>query len=206
MIKLLFASLLSNCFLPIQGLAGKPPAAFTAPAITAVYDAKTKSVTVRWQQQTSGIRSFVVQRSNDNIHWTDIARLENIVFNAKKTWTCTDSKPLDGENHYRLQCIAPNGSIEYSLTVNVISSGSHHWIMYPVPVGDVLTLQYKGADKITGVINVQIQSINGTILHRLRCASYTTLIRIPVNNLGRGIYDIRIMIADEIVWSQRFAK
>ena len=206
MIKLLFAALLSNGCPAIPVLPNRSAAYFTAPAITAVYDAKKKLVVIKWQQKTSGIKTFIVQHSNDNIHWNDIARLENMQFSPNKNWTCTDSNPFDGENHYRLQCIAPNGQTEYSITVNVMSGGSHHWIMYPVPVGDELTLQYKGAEKITGVINVQIQSINGTILNRLRCASYTTTIRIPVNNLGRGIYDIRIMIADEIVWSQRFVK
>ncbi len=176
------------------------------PAITAVYDAKNKTVNIRWQQKTSGIKTFAVQRSADNINWSDIALMENIQFTPGKVWIYNDVNPGEGENYYRLRSISSTGKTAYSASVMVITGGNHNWIMYPVPVGDVLTLQYKGAEKITGVINVQIQNISGTILNRLRCASNTTLIRIPVNNLGRGIYDIRIMIADEIVWNQRFVK
>lgn len=179
---------------------------YTAPGITAVYDPKKKTVNIKWQQKTSGIKTFIVQRSDDNFNWTDIARMENAQFSGAKAWQYADINPGEGENYYRLQCIAPNGRSEYSTSVMVMTSGAHNWVMYPVPVRDVLTLQYRGTEKITGVINVQIQNIQGTILTRLRCASNNTVIKIPVNNFGKGIYDIRIMIADEIVWNQRFVK
>jgi hypothetical protein len=180
--------------------------AFMTPGITAVYDGKKKIVNITWQQKTSGIKTFIIQRSNDNFNFTDIVRMENAQFNSSKIWQYADINPGEGENYYRLQCIAPNGKIEYSTSVMIIPGGSGKWVMYPVPVSDLLTLQYKGIEKITGVINIIIQTIQGKILTRLRCASNNTIIKIPVNNLGKGVYDIRIMIEDEIVWNQRFVK
>jgi hypothetical protein len=73
-------------------------------------------------------------------------------------------------------------------------------------VGEVLTLQYKGSQKITGVINIAIQNMYGKILTRVRSASINTIIQIPVGNLGKGIYDIRIIVEGEIIWNQRFVK
>ena len=81
-----------------------------------------------------------------------------------------------------------------------------NWVIYPVPVGDILTLQYKGYEKIKGVVNVFIQNIAGRVITRLRSASLNTIIRIPVSNLGKGVYDIRIVVEDEVVWNQRFVK
>ena len=78
--------------------------------------------------------------------------------------------------------------------------------MYPVPVKDMLTLQYKGSAKITGVVNVFIQSMSGQLLKRIRSASLNTIIQIPVDNLGKGVYDVRIVIENEVVWNQRFIK
>ncbi len=175
------------------------------PGITAVYDSKKKTVTVKWQQTAAGIKTFIVQRSADNFSWADIALMENVFFNAGKTHQYIDNKTSEGENYYRLKCITATHQTLYSASVMVIT-GSNTWVMYPVPVGTVLTLQYKGTEKITGVINVQIQNIQGKILTRRRCASNTTVIQIPVDNLGSGIYDIRIAIADNIVWNQRFVK
>lgn len=178
----------------------------TAPPITAVYDAKKKTVIVKWQQKNTGFKTFIIQRSNDNFNWVDIARVENAQFNNNKSWQYDDKKTAEGENYYRLQCISTDGKMAYSASVMVITGGTHKWIMYPVPVTDVLTLQYKGTEKITGVINIIIQNIQGYVLTRLRCASNSTSIQIPVSNLGRGVYDIRITIANEVVWNQRFVK
>jgi hypothetical protein len=178
----------------------------TAPSITAVYDAKRKAVTVKWQQKNTGFKIFIIQRSDDNFNWVDIARVENAQVNNNRSWQYDDKKTAEGENYYRLRCISTDGKTAYSSSVMVITGGTHKWVMYPVPVTDVLTLQYKGSEKITGVINIIIQNMQGYVLTRLRCASNTTAIQIPVSNLGKGVYDIRITIANEIVWNQRFVK
>ena len=88
----------------------------------------------------------------------------------------------------------------------ITASGGYNWVMYPVPVKDMLTLQYKGSETIKGVITVLIQNSSGNIITRTRSASLTKVIRIPVNNLGSGIYDVRIVVENEIIWNQRFVK
>jgi hypothetical protein len=179
----------------------------TAPGITAVYDGKRKAVVIKWQQKQAGIKSFVVQRSDDNSGWQDIALQQTVNFNPGKTYQFLDTKSAAGENYYRLKAVLQNGATEYSASVMVIVGPSAtSWIMYPVPVREVLTLQYKGSEKIKGVVNVLIQNMIGTVLVRLRSASINSTIRIPVNNLGKGLYDIRITIEDEVVWNQRFVK
>jgi hypothetical protein len=100
-----------------------------------------------------------------------------------------------------------NGETAYSVSVMVITASKPGgWVMYPVPVKDVLTLEYRGAEKIKGVINVFIQQSSGRILTRLRNSSLNKVIQIPVSNLGRGIYDVRIIVEGDIVWNQRFIK
>lgn len=187
------------------------PAVFTitniASAITAFYDTKKKAVIIQWQQKISGAKTFIIQRSADNFNWVDIARMENVNLSNTVNYLYSDSKPKPGENYYRLKSISEKNETIYSSSIMVITGNTDfNWAMYPVPVKDVLTLQYKGTKKITGVINVFIQNIQGKILCRLRSASNTTLIHIPVSNLGKGIYDIRIVIEDEIIWNQRFVK
>lgn len=178
----------------------------TAPGITVVYDAQKKIVTIKWQQKLPGIKTFIIQRSADNSNWADIALQATVNFNPNKTYKYLDRKPADGENYYRLRCITDKGQTEYSASIIVVTGNNNNWVMYPVPVKDVLTLQYKGREKITGVVNVFIQSMSGQMLKRIRSASLNTIIQIPVDNLGKGIYDIRIVIENEIVWNQRFIK
>jgi len=182
-------------------------AATIAPGIIVVYDPQKKAVVVKWQQKQAGIKTFVIQRSADNLNWTDIAFQGSVNFDAAKTFQYLDYKPTAGQNYYRLKCVTEKGQTEYSPSIMVITGPTKaDWVMYPVPVRDMLTLQYKGITKIAGVVNVFIHNINGRIITRVRSASLNTIIRIPVDNLGSGIYDVRIIIEDDVVWNQRFVK
>ncbi len=90
----------------------------------------------------------------------------------------------------------------------VIQGNSENkWTMFPVPIGSILNLQYMGSGALQGVITVLIQSVSsGTIFTKLRLASTTRTVQIPVSNIGKGIYDIRIFIGNDVVWNQRFSK
>lgn len=179
----------------------------TAPEFTAVYDSRKHSVKIKWQTRLTGIKAFVIQRSADNNTWADIALKEISNSTANKAFSFEDDKPASGENYYRLKYISIDNKTAYTRPVMVITGSlGYDWIMYPVPVKDVLTLQYRGSEIIKGVITVLIQSNSGNILTRVRNSSLTRLIRIPVNNLGSGIYDLRIVVEEEIIWNQRFIK
>jgi hypothetical protein len=177
------------------------------PGFTAVYDSRKQIVKIKWQSKTPGIKSFIIQRSSDNHTWADIALWQiNNPF-EDKAYYFEDEKPATGENYYRLKSFSTDDKIEYSSGVMIIiGSSSYAWVMYPVPVRDVLTLQYRGLEIIKGVITVLIQTSSGNIITRVRCSSLTRVIQIPVSNLGGGIYDLRIIVEDEIIWNQRFVK
>ena len=80
----------------------------------------------------------------------------------------------------------PNGSSGYSSSVMVITGGTHNWIV-SLCLLEMYSLYNTKAQKITGLINIQIQKYTGYILNGLHCASNSTIIQIPENNLGKGI-------------------
>lgn len=174
---------------------------------TAVYDSRKHSVKVNWQNRSANIKAFLIQRSADKNTWADIA-LHQVSNNAvSKAYYFEDSKPVTGDSYYRLKYISADDKTMYTQAVMVITgSAGYHWVMYPVPVKNMLTLQYRGSAIIKGVITVLIQNSSGNIITRTRSASLTKIIHIPVSNLGSGIYDIRIIVEDEIIWNQRFVK
>lgn len=100
-----------------------------------------------------------------------------------------------------------SGVATYSNSILVIiGRPGNNWLMYPVPIKTVLNLQYNGTEAISGVISVFIRTMRGQVVNRLRLASTSRFISIPVDNLGRGTYDIQILIKDDVVWNQRFIK
>ena len=177
--------------------------------LTAVFDPVHNTVKIKWQQADPFVIQYILQRSSDNQVGNDLARLTINDLNRGKFVRFSDQTVAQGRNYYRLKSFTSLQTYSYSQAIMVIigkKTGSS-WIMFPVPVTDVLNLQYNGRELITGVITIIILNVNtGQVLNRMRVASTTRFLSIPVNNLGRGIYDIRIYIGDNVVWNQRFNK
>ena len=177
------------------------------PGFSAVYNGRKKAVVINWQHASADIKTYIIQQSSGNKIWTDIALQEVTQHAPPRTFYFEHQKISTGEIHYRLKCIYKDGKTDFSLDVLVIiGTFKNSWVMYPVPVADLLTLEYRGAEAIKGVINVIIQQPTGRVFTKLRCSSLSRLIKIPVNNLPKGIYDIRILVQEEVIWDQRFVK
>ena len=191
----------------IISLASKSQSPGISPALTAVYEHGHSLVKLKWHHNDTRIVSYFLQSSPNNNNWIILQQVKIMNPRQFRFISYTDHKPGGGKNYYRLKAVLADGSIEYSSPLMVIlGEPGKNWLIYPVPVRDVLNLQYNGNESIQGVINVFIQHINGRIFHKLRYASSTRQIQIPVDNLGSGIYDIRIVVNDEVVWNQRFVK
>lgn len=200
MIKIL--SIISLLMLPITTLR-----ATSLPNFSAVYNSRKKAVVIKWQHTASNVKSYIVQQSTDNRTWTDIALQAFTEPVEPRSFYFEHKNTSSGQNHYRLKVIYLDGRAEYSLDVLVIIGAlDKSWVMYPVPVTDLLTLEYRGTEIIGGVINVIIQLPTGKVFTKLRYASLSRQIKIPVNNIPKGIYDIRIVVQDEVIWDQRFVK
>lgn len=178
------------------------------PGLTAVYENKMQVVKLKWNHNDKKVKQYILQRSGDERTWTVIKSISVGEPNNNKFISYRDQNPEEGKNFYRLKTVLNDGTPEYSRTVMVIiGKPGGSWIMFPVPVRDVLNLQYNGTELITGVIGITIQNIaTRQVFHRLRMASTSRFIAIPVSNLGRGVYFIRITIGNEITWNQRFSK
>ncbi len=176
------------------------------PGLTAVFNSKKNNVSIKWQHTDDKVIMYVLQKSGDNNSWSDIYRMEASNVSLNKMVKYTDSSPSAGRNNYRLKTVSTGGNSYSASILVIIGKPGNSWIMYPVPVSTVLNLQYNGSELIPGVISVFIRTMRGQVLNRLRLASTTRLISIPLDNLGRGIYDIQIFIQNETVFSQRFVK
>jgi hypothetical protein len=178
-----------------------------SPGLTAVYEHEKQLVKLKWNHQDNRVVKYILQRSADNNKWINIYDIKLDEPEYYKFISYYDNQVLAGRNYYRLKAILANGSSEFTPAIMVIiGKPGNNWLMYPVPVRDLLNLQYNGNRLITGVISVVIQRMNGQVYHQLRFASSTRLIQIPVNNLGSGTYDVRIIINNQVMWNQRFVK
>lgn len=178
-----------------------------SPGLTAVFEHKQQLVKLKWNHNDKQVIRYVLQRSADNDHWANVYEIKMTEPSYYKFISYYDNQVVTGRNYYRLKAILVKGSPVFTEPIMVIiGKPGNNWLMYPVPVKDVLNLQYNGNALITGVVSVVIQRMNGQVYQQLRFASSTRLIQIPVSNLGSGTYDVRISVNNQVVWNQRFVK
>ena len=175
--------------------------------LSATYDPKGMAVKLKWQNNDTRIKVFVLQKSNDSHTWSDLTSIDAPSFSESKIAKYLDEYPDPKRNYYRLGMVIDGDNVEYSAPIMVMPGRSaSSWVMFPVPVTTVLKLQYTGSDPIKGVITVLVQNSHGRVIKRFRSSSLSRTIEIPVSNFGKGIYEVQIMVGADYVWNQRFIK
>ncbi len=175
--------------------------------LSAHYDKQIKAVQLKWLQNGPAGTVYTLQKSSDQKNWTGIFSFSVAGGDPYRIQSFYDYHPHPSKNHYRMQLKYPSGSILHAASILVIiGNNNSSWDLYPVPVTDVLNLQYTGSEPIRGAITVYIRNAAGKILNRTRVASVYRIVQLPVSNLGRGIYDVVIVVQDKIIWNQRFIK
>lgn len=197
-----------NSSLPVIILFQLFPCLSTAqnPNLIAEYHPGEKLVELRWQNSGFNVTGFTLQRCFDLISWQDIYTVSKDHFNKRKQEKYSDKLTGTLKIHYRLKITNADSTWHSTPITLIIGNKLGSWNIFPVPVKDLLNLQYTGSEALTGVIAVFIQNSMGYILIRKRYSSLNRTIRIPVDNLGSGVYDIRVAVNDEMVWGSRFIK
>ncbi|MEO7524693.1 MAG: T9SS type A sorting domain-containing protein, partial [Ferruginibacter sp.] len=182
-------------------------AAALTPNLTAVFDPEKKLIILKWQNNDPRVTGFLLQKSNNNYDWTDVYLVEADLLSEGKIQKYTDVHPDPSINYYKLKQVIDKDHVEYSPVITVrMGLTANSWIIYPVPATTFLKLQYTGSELISNAISVIILNAYGKILIRFRSSSLNRIISVPVSSLGKGIYDVRIVIMNKVVWNQQFVK
>jgi hypothetical protein len=159
------------------------------------------SVNVNWEMMhVPGNYEFVVQRSSDGSHFSNLATMPQAQEDGMHDYTFSDYFPKKGNAFYRVEILENGQHLKYSSQELVQRFDSqHNFMASPNPVTDVLNLESKGAvesDVTIEVLNLQGQKIEGQkitgttlnkslILGHLQSGTY--LLRIQYNNGVREI-------------------
>ena len=175
--------------------------------IAASYDVAVDVITINWKNDEPCIQMFILQGTEDEEEWINLDTLYNSAefYDREVSWEYR--KPVPGGSSYRLKAVIDDYNFTYSTPVFVKGKPSlFEWNVDDSSANDKLILQYQGKGRIKGVINVVMQSLGGQIFFKSRLSSNSRTIEIPIANLGKGKYDIRISVEGETIWRQRFKK
>lgn len=177
------------------------------PGLTVAYNDGDAGISLKWHHADNRVQAYQLQHSRNGLQWTT---LWDVTIKEPEYYSFLSfrhSNAPAGSNYYRLKMICPDDPVQFTETILAwLGNGRELWKLYPNPVKDVLHLQYNGQNRIGGVIQVSIQRQGGQVYHRLRFSSQSRQIRIPVSNLGSGIYMVQIVIDGRQTWAQQFVK
>jgi len=175
--------------------------------IVASYDAMARIVEIRWKNKELQANLFILQKSSDQVEWTNLDTLYNAADFNEQLIIWEDRNPVPGGCLYRLKTVVDENNFTLSRPVYVeVNKAAFSWSNIPSYQNNLLKLHYTGTGTIGGVINLYIQTRGGKVLLRSRFSSFTRYIEVPVDNLGKGNYYISMFVEGELIWRERFIK
>jgi ELWxxDGT repeat protein len=128
---------------------------------------------------------FIIERSNDGIHYSFLERVAAIGAGAN-SYTTLDSKPMKGNNYYRLKMTDFDGRFTYSNVAVVRFAGVKGLIISPVPATDYINITLKDAG-LSGK-HVRIYNTSGGLMKDMILTADT---RIDIAAWAKGMYTIK---------------
>ncbi len=118
---------------------------------------------------------FIIERSQDGVHYENIASLESSA--TRSHYELTDQAPPNGTDFYRIHYAGQSGRSQYSKPMALSLSGEVDFKFYPNPVDklfivrtehmiDIEIVDAEGAVRISKRLQPGIQVINASVLER----------------------------------------
>jgi len=128
---------------------------------------------------------FILQRSADGIHFTDIGKVHANHTNIA-TYTFVDAKPLKGINYYRFKQVDLNGAFDFS-PLRTLSFGASSILIFPNPAHNQLHINTVGEEHAT-----YTYSMISTTGQELLSGSFHQEETINLTDLASGIYILMV--------------
>jgi hypothetical protein len=152
---------------------------------------------------------FILYRSDDNDHWTEIAKVE-----ARRTtgepiaYHFRDTRPLSGTSFYRLRQIDMNGASTGYPSVKVEVNFTDHGLLgiYPNPVNHgILNFKFESPSE-NEPLEVDVLNLNGQLLRHseFRMHAGVNDMGVEVSGLASGMY-LAVIRNGNRIHSERFS-
>ncbi len=139
-----------------------------------------------WTAGAGNVASeFVIQRSGDGLHWTD---LTTINANAgTDSYQYTDADPLSGANYYRLELRNGEATIGYSVVAAVATKVTPNIHFYPNPFHDMISITAPNS-----FTRVALTDMTGRTLWVKEYSGGVNSAQVPAGTLPQGLYFVSV--------------
>jgi glucose/arabinose dehydrogenase len=150
----------------------------------------TDGVNLNWQtSMEQNLREFEIEYSNDAAIFTRLSSVPALNSASGHRYKFVDVTNHDAVIFYRLKMINENGSYVYSNTVRISLNNLGRNMITPTVITDGVVHINLTTD---GYRLVELIRMDGTLVSKENIEGRTGEIKIPVGNLARGIYAVRL--------------
>ncbi len=174
-----------------------------APVTLTSFDAR-RSGTVNnltWStSQEQNTSRFAIERSTDGRSFSQIGEVAAAGnSNVTRNYRFTDPSPVKGINYYRLRILDLDNTFKFSDIKNVRNLGVSDLMIAPNPVQQSMKITVD-ADKAERA-GITITDLSGKRIYNsnLNVLQGTNNFDIPVSNLAKGTYIVRIQLIDQTI-------
>ena len=157
---------------------------------------KDESISVKWYTENEiSIHHYEIQRSDRGVNFTSIGNAPPTNNNGgSASYNYIDSKPLSGDNYYRIKATGNNGQMQYSTIVKVDALNKREISISPNPVADKI-IHLRMDHQQPGNYAIRLINSTGQIIYKgiITVNQPVETKDIPLNeNLASGIYQLMI--------------
>lgn len=155
-----------------------------------------RAIELKWSTATEiNNDHYEIQRSADGINFSTIT---NVVATNKKQYAYTDIHPLSSTSFYRIKQVDKDGKYSYSSIVKIsFDDNGITWQLYPNPAKSTTAIYVQ---KEFTKAQVVLTDLSGKIVYRNQYNNISAgqHIEIPVWNLAKGVYVLKVITDDGI--------
>ena len=156
---------------------------------------------ISWStSQENNAGNFVVERSKDGRNFSPIGQVA-ATGNSSTTinYFFTDVIPLKSLNYYRLKMTDADNSIKYSPVKSVRNNGTADISFFPLPVKDKLNILVNADANDKATITVTDMNGKTLLVKTMLVAAGSNTLSLATDQLSKGIYVIKINLADDVL-------
>ena len=160
-----------------------------------------------WKVRTSnGFTSFIVERSDDNAHYTEIGNITATVAQCQLPFDFTDDQPMPGKNYYRLRITGADGNSFYSDAKLIERTGSGFQVTAIINDQNNTTVYLNAPKQQT--VQMKIVAADGRMMYSQAKAipAGHNLVNLSLKNWAKGIYILIVYTNDGEMMKRRFLK
>ncbi len=170
-----------------------PPCILPVTLISFNATVQSNAVVLKWATSAEvNEKDYVIEYSTDNTTWNVLGSADARNGTATNDYLYKHYQPVSGNNYYRIKMVENDGSYKYSNIVVVNFDGKEGISIYPNPVKETLTVEWK--KQKSEKVSVQITDITGRILNlqHIQLQSGNNLFQLNTNKLSKGTYFVVI--------------